>query len=43
MYQSLDKRNIDLRDHVDLVCALWLEESEMCIMAGVSWEPLAGM
>lgn len=34
---------IDLREHVALSYALWLEDMMLPMMAGIQWEPLAGI
>ena len=34
---------LDLREHIALTYALWLEDSAMMLMAGMDWMPLAGM
>ena len=39
----IDDDCIDLRDHIALVFAVWLEDEEMKLMSGMDWMPLAGM
>jgi hypothetical protein len=39
----MNAEEIDLREHIALVYALWLEDSAIMLMGSMDWMPLAGM